>query len=281
MTRPPRTTADSGEAGAPAARPAARRRASTPTVPAAAPAAESPARAPTPRRRTQGERRAEAEHRLLEAAMRIVAQRGTVRMTLAEVAEAAGYSRGLPTHRFGNKAGLVHALAGYIGERFGQQRARGPALKPGLDAILGNIRFYFDRGTRAARRRTAGGADRGTADGVNGSADDDGAFTAMRALLVMMNEGCMDPGTEASETLKAEVAGYNRSAIAWFEHHIRVGIAQGEIAAGTDPQVTALILLGAMRGVMQQWLIDPRVRLAAARDRLLAITRQILAPPAG
>lgn len=243
-----------------------------------------PAEPAPPTRRTQGERRAEAEHRLLEAALQIVARRGTVRMTLAEVAEAAGYSRGLPTHRFGNKAGLLHALAGYIGERFGQQRARGPALRPGLEAILGNIRFYFDRGTRAARRGAAG--------------EDDGAFTAMRALLVMMNEGGMDPGppptpgasapstspagsaaSAPSTQLKAEVAAYNRSAIAWFEHHIRVGIAQGEIAADTDPTITAVILLGAMRGVMQQWLVDPQIKLGAVRDRLLAITRQVLAAP--
>ena len=54
-------------------------------------------------------------------------------MTLAEVGQAAGYSRGLAAHRFGSKAGLVQALAGYIGEQFGQQRARGPALQPGLD----------------------------------------------------------------------------------------------------------------------------------------------------
>lgn len=223
--------------------------------------AKAPAAPPPRPRRTQTERREEAERRLLEAALQIVARRGAVRMTLAEVAEAAGYSRGLPTHRFGNKAGLLHALSAYIGERFGEQRARGPALQPGLDALLGNIRFYFDR---AGRR----------------GADADGAFTAMRALLVMMTESCTSPETEAARTLRAEVAGYNRSALAWFEHHIRVGLAQGEIAAGTDPQTTALVLLGAMRGVMQQALVDERIRLGPARDRLLAIARQVLqAPP--
>ena len=96
-------------------------------------------------RKTHAQRREEAERRLLDAALTIVAQRGSVRMTLAEVGEAAGYSRGLAAHRFGNKAGLVQALAGYIGEQFGQQRARWPALQPGLAAIVGNIRFYFGR----------------------------------------------------------------------------------------------------------------------------------------
>ncbi|WP_162520798.1 TetR/AcrR family transcriptional regulator [Pseudaquabacterium pictum] len=197
-------------------------------------------------RRSHAQRREEAERRLLDAALTIVAQRGSVRMTLAEVGEAAGYSRGLAAHRFGSKAGLVQALAGYIGEQFGQQRARGPALQPGLDAILGNIRFYFGR--------------RG------------GAWLSSRALLVMMNEACL----EAQPELRPVVAAYNRSALAWFEQHIATGIARGEIAPHNDPGITAVILLGAMRGVMQQWLVDPKLPLVAVRDRLLQVAGQLL-----
>ena len=96
-------------------------------------------------RRSHAQRREEAERRPLDAALAIVAQRGSLRMTLAEVCQAAGYSRGLAAHRFGNKAGLVQALAGYIGEQFGQHRACGHKLQPGLDAILGSIRCYFGR----------------------------------------------------------------------------------------------------------------------------------------
>lgn len=199
-------------------------------------------------RRTQAARREEAERRLLEAALTIVAARGTVRMTLAEVGQAAGYSRGLPAARFGSKAGLVHALAVYIGERFGEQRRKAPPPTPGLAAITGNIHFYFAR--------------RG------------GAWTATRALLVMMTEALMSPGTE----LQRELAAYNRSALAWFEHHIRCGIERGEIHPRNDPAVTAVILLGAMRGVMLQWLVDDRIRLAAVRDRLLQIVTQVLQP---
>ncbi len=207
---------------------------------------DDPAIASRPERRSHAHRRELAERRLLDAALQIVAKRGSVRMTLAEVGTAAGYSRGLPAHRFGSKAGLVHALAGYIGERFGQQRGRGPAVAPGLAAILGNIHFYFSR--------------------------KGGAWLSARALLVMMTEGCME--TEAG--LRQEVAAYNRSALAWFEQHIRTGIAQGEIAADTDAALSAVILLGAMRGVMQQWLVDERIPLAKVRDRLLQVVEQVL-----
>lgn len=201
-----------------------------------------------PPRRSHAQRREEAERRLLDAALAIVARRGTVRMTLAEVGEAAGYSRGLAGHRFGSKAGLLHALAGYIGERFGQQRALGPKPPPGLAAIIGNIHFYFSR----------------KGDG----------WTATRALLVMMTESCMEPASG----LRAEVAAYNRTALAWFEQHIRIGIANGEVAPDTDPAVSAVILLGAMRGVMLQWLVDERIRLPKVRDRLLQIVAQALRP---
>ncbi len=219
-----------------------------------------PSPAPRPPRRSHAQRREESERRMLDAALALVAQRGTVRLTLAEVGQAAGYSRGLPAHHFGSKAGLVHALAGYIGERFGEQRARGAQPAPGLAAIQGNIHFYFSR--------------RG------------GAWTATRALMVMMSEASMaapadvTPGSAGPHGtgLRAELAAYNRSALAWFEQHIRSGIAQGQIAAGTDPALTAVILLGAMRGVMQQWLVDGQIKLPAARDRLLQWVAQVLRP---
>jgi AcrR family transcriptional regulator len=213
---------------------------STATGASATPAAGRPAR------RSHAQRREEAERKLLDAALAIVAQRGSVRMTLAEVGEAAGYSRGLAAHRFGNKAGLVQALAGYIGEQFGQQRARGPALQPGLEAILGNIRFYFGR--------------RG------------GAWTSSRAVLVLMTESCI----EAPPVLRPVVAAYNRSALAWFEQHIATGIANGEIAPDNDPAITAVLLLGAMRGIALQWLVDPKLPVEAVRDRLLAVVERVL-----
>ena len=217
-----------------------------------------------PGRRSHAERREDAERRLLAAALELVARRGSVRMTLAEVGQAAGYSRGLPAHRFGSKAGLVHALAGYIGERFGEQREEGPKPEPGLDAILGNIVFYFSLADDTTPLRATASPNAGS------------AFTATRALLVMMTESCMETGTD----LRAEVAAYNRSALAWFEQHIRTGIERRQIAADNDPAVTAVILLGAMRGVLQQWLVDDRIPLTTVRDRLLVIAEQVLRLPA-
>lgn len=195
--------------------------------------------------RTQAQRREVAERKLLEAALSIVARRGSVRMTLAEVGEAAGYSRGLPAHRFGSKAGLLRALAAYIGERFRAQREAAPARAPGLDSIRGSISVYFSRA--------------------------DQNWTSTRALLVMMTEGFME-GSELRENVMA----YNRSARSYFEQHIQIGIDNGEIPADADPTTSAVILLGAMRGVMLQWLSDNDIDLIKVRDRMLAIVDQVL-----
>lgn len=205
-------------------------------------AATAPARPP---RRTHAQRREQAEQRLLDAALAIVAQRGSMRLTLAEIGEAAGYSRGLPAHRFGSKAGLLRSLMAYIGERFKAEREGWPRRAPGLDAIRGTISIYFSR--------------KGP------------GWTTTRALLVMMTEGFM-----ASSVLRADIAEYNRGALAYFENHIRYGVERGEIAADTDPATTAVVLLGAMRGAMMQWLVDERIGLAKVRDRLLEITDAVL-----
>jgi AcrR family transcriptional regulator len=201
------------------------------------------ARAP---RRTHAQRRELAEQRLLDAALAIVAERGSIRMTLAEIGAAAGYSRGLPAHRFGSKAGLLRSLVAYIGERFKAEREAWPKRAPGLDAIRGTVSIYFSR--------------KGP------------GWTTTRALLVMMTEGFM-----ASSALRADIAEYNRAALAYFENHIRYGVEHGEIARATDAATTAVILLGAMRGAMMQWLVDERISLARVRDRLLEITDRVLA----
>ena len=70
------------------------------------------------RRRTQEERREEAERRLLEAAVRIIGKTGVETFTLADVGEAAGYSRGLPAHYFETKSGLLAAVVRYLVDNY-------------------------------------------------------------------------------------------------------------------------------------------------------------------
>ncbi|MGO9753898.1 MAG: TetR/AcrR family transcriptional regulator [Solirubrobacteraceae bacterium] len=63
------------------------------------------------RRRTQAERRAEAEQRVLEATKQLISEHGVSAVTFAAVAAKAGYSRGIITHHFGSRRGLMQTLA--------------------------------------------------------------------------------------------------------------------------------------------------------------------------
>ena len=96
-------------------------------------------------RRSQGERRADAEARLLAAAKLLLARKGWVGMTLADVGDAAGYSRSLAAHHFGNKAGLLRALTQHINSSFMDSMQAAAARTRGLDAILGYVSVYLGR----------------------------------------------------------------------------------------------------------------------------------------
>jgi AcrR family transcriptional regulator len=91
--------------------------------------------------RTQVERREEAERKLLDAAMELVAEGGVRAVTLAAVGERAGYSRGLVTHHFGGRRGLLDALTLDLQDRFQppETDARG------IDRLLVYVDAYLDR----------------------------------------------------------------------------------------------------------------------------------------
>lgn len=204
-------------------------------------------------RRTQLERRAEAEQRLLVAARQIVARKGWVGMTLSEVGEEAGYSRGLATHHFGNKAGLLRALAGFVNANFMELvDARSPRWRPGLDALKGFVGIYLSR--------------------------PDGDWVNTRALLALMSEAV----TQDSETVQI-LAEYNHSVMEHLAGYIRQGIDSGEIRAQVDPLASALLILGTLRGMMLQFLLDPAgIDLKLLRTQLLTFIEHALAavPPA-
>ena len=67
---------------------------------------------------------------MCQVAIQAIGQGGYAAMTLAEVGELAGYSRGLATHHFGSKAGLLTAI---------------------LDKVLEKNRLNFERPPKARR----------------------------------------------------------------------------------------------------------------------------------
>lgn len=200
--------------------------------------------APASTRRTQEQRREASEQRMLEAALALVAEKGTFRVTLAEIGERAGYSRGLPAARFGNKAKLLAALAAYIGDRFGEHNKRYRS-EPGLPAIEALIRAYFTRKD----------------------------WTATRALIVMMAESAL-----GDSELQPLMAAYNRDSHRYVTHHIVLAQQAGQARADVDANTLAVVILSAFRGAMLQGLNDPKLALAEVRDEVIAVVRERLKP---
>ncbi|WP_223525330.1 TetR/AcrR family transcriptional regulator [Pseudomonas sp. A-B-26] len=197
--------------------------------------------AAAPSRRTQVERRAEAEQRLLIAARQIVARKGWVGMTLSEVGEEAGFSRGLANHHFGNKAGLLRALAGFVNSSFMQLvEVQSSQWRPGINALKGFVSIYLGR--------------------------NEGDWVNTRALLALMAEAV----TQDSE-ISLILAEYNRSVQQHLARYIGEGIANGEIRSDVQPMAGAMLILGALRGTMLQFLLDPSdIPLSALQTELLA-----------
>ena len=199
----------------------------------------------TTERRTQGERRDEAEHRLFKAAVAMVAERGIERVTLADIGEAAGYSRGLPAHYFGSKSGMIAALAERLVEGFGDALARAEPSVPGLDQLLGAIRFYFDSAAR---------------DPVT-----------TRALFVLLGEGLNNP------QVQGRIAHLNAEGARHLQAQIAAAIRTGEARASINAEAEALLIMGQLRGVVGLWLLSPdTVNLPAVRDTMIAAVRRNL-----
>lgn len=73
--------------------------------------------------------------RLLEAAARLVAERGAEHVTMHEVAETAGVGKGTLFRRFGDRDGLLLALLGEAEAEFQEAYTEGlPPLGPGAPA---------------------------------------------------------------------------------------------------------------------------------------------------
>lgn len=98
-----------------------------------------------PRRRTQAERRATTQTRLLEATVECLAELGYAGTTTTEVARRAGLSRGAQLHHFGTKAELVTAAVEHLHFRLlGEFRAAMASLPPAADALDASIDLMWE-----------------------------------------------------------------------------------------------------------------------------------------
>jgi AcrR family transcriptional regulator len=196
-------------------------------------------------RRTQQERRAQAEAALLNAAAELVVEHGVRSLTLARVGERAGYSRGIVTHHFGSKQALLERLARSTQAGFVPGLAD---LPPGLDRLLRLI------------------------DGYVGALGDAGMMH--RAFLLLWAEAATASDLapifrERDEAFRSDL-----------RDDVAAAITDGDVRPDTEPDDVAVAVVGQLRGIGLQRLLDPdAVDTARLRHTVTDHWRQALRVP--
>ncbi len=195
-------------------------------------------------KRTQAERTAQSDALMLDAAIRPTCARGAARMHLKDVGEKAGYSRGLASYRFGNKAGLFSFIIHAVGDDWLRELGRSVRHQTGLDAILA--------ATDAHYRFVRESADR------------------IRAFYILWFESI---GPEPA--LKKVIANVHERRRRDVENWIRAGIEAGNVRPDADVRSIAEQFCASIIGIVYQWLVTPEAE-THIRDLHAGLKQQMI-----
>jgi AcrR family transcriptional regulator len=176
-------------------------------------------------RRTQRERRELSHHRMLDAALALIARQGSSRTTLSQIGEASGYTHGLVSHRFGNKSQLVRTLIQKLQTDFAKSVLPELKGKNGIKALKALSEKYL--------RATA-------------------AHSSRLALYVLIGEA-LGPVPEIKPELAKADENFRRA----IQKIIEDGIRAGEIRATVDARTQAALILATLRGLVIQRILHP------------------------
>lgn len=176
--------------------------------------------------RTQAQRRAESEAKLLRAALELIAQQGFAGTTVAQIGERAGYSRGLVTQHFGSKLGLARELVALIREGFERETVPRIARFPDREIL----HRWIDRYIAALETDSA----------------------RYRAILALQAE-CIT----SLEELRPDIADLNERVRTFLRGRLDAAQSRGEISSDIDVYALVTAVLGMLRGTASQYLIDP------------------------
>ena len=192
--------------------------------------------------RTQAARRDESERRLLEATLTLIVRDGVSAATFDRIGQAAGYSRGLASHRFGSKEGLVRALIDFLNARRDEVVDRlNLDHVTGLEALLTYAGAHFDE--------------------MAAKPDVRAYFTLLAAAVADLSE------------IRAAFAQSHERAKATLEGYIARGQREGVIARDVDAGAASLMVGSALMGVAMQAIVDPAFDHARVRDETLRMIR--------
>lgn len=197
-------------------------------------------------RRTNEQRRKDSDRQLLDAGLRLVAEKGAAGATLADIGLAAGFSRSLPLERFGSKQKFLIALVDRTEHWFNQWAFADLQGKEGLEGLTARIEAHL--------------------------ASAMASWDATSALFLLYFESL----TVVPE-LRPRVTAVGHAYRTALRDLIRQGQARGEIRPEVDPDVEATALFGAIRGTIAQWLFEPKtIDLKSVARSLAENTRRSL-----
>jgi AcrR family transcriptional regulator len=197
-------------------------------------------------RRSQADRTEISDQRLSEAAVRLLLQRGVRGTTLAELGRQSGYSRGLATHRFGSKAGLLRHVLHRASMRWLALLQSKVADKVGAEALCAAVDAHLEL--------------------LRKSPDD------VRVMYLLWFTS-IDPGSE----YRANVARVNEAQRDDLRRWIEAGQERNLVSAQIDSSRVAEQFCASMIGMACQWLVNAKMPLTEMHEQLKADIRQRLA----
>jgi AcrR family transcriptional regulator len=189
----------------------------------------SPAESP----RTQAERSALAASSMIDAAIGLLNSQGIDGATLKAIGESAGYSRGLATHHFGNKAGLFRQVLRQVHADFMDDLNDRVGNRTGIAALEVANETHRDWVLRHPDR--------------------------LRAMYILWF-GSLDPGSEFKPNVARFMERQREAMAGW----ILGGQQKGEIPAEIDANRMAHQFYASLIGINHQWLVDPGLDLYEA-----------------
>jgi AcrR family transcriptional regulator len=189
------------------------------------------------KRRRQGERTALSEQAMTDAAVGLLVERGIAGTTLASIGERSGYSRGLVTHRFGSKAGLLAHVHDTVAAEWLRH----------VERVVGEASGI------AALQRVADALH----DFIVNEPEE------LRAMY-LLRYASIDPSAE----YRANVAKLNKAHIRALAGWINEGKLGGEIKAGIDALLAAELFASVVDGLLYRWLVNPDIPVRELHELL-------------
>lgn len=197
-------------------------------------------------RRTQADRTEISDQRLTDAAVQLLLEKGVLGTTLAELGKIAGYSRGLATHRFGSKAGLLRHVLQRASARWLALLQSKVGDKVGADALCAAVDAHL-----ALLRKSP--------DEVR--------------VIYLLWFTSIDPGSE----YRANVARVNEAQRNDIRRWIKLGQDRHLVPEHVDAARFAEQFCASVIGMACQWLVNAKMPIDEMHQQLKADIRRRLA----